>query len=66
MYLKELFLKAYNNIIQLMNYENEFEIIFCELIDSRFYHLDTCFCPIGINSALWFPSAFSIETREKV
>uniref|UniRef100_A0A914NS32 Amidinotransferase n=1 Tax=Meloidogyne incognita TaxID=6306 RepID=A0A914NS32_MELIC len=44
---------------------NDFEIIFCELIDQRFYHLDTCFCPIGANSALWFPPAFSIETREK-
>nr|CAD2204429.1 unnamed protein product [Meloidogyne enterolobii] len=56
--------KAYDNI-RLMG-GNDFEIIFCELIDQRFYHLDTCFCPIGANSALWFPPAFSIETREKI
>nr|CAD2184828.1 unnamed protein product [Meloidogyne enterolobii] len=56
--------KAYDNI-RLMG-GNDFEIIFCELIDQRFYHLDTCFCPVGENSALWFPPAFSIETREKI
>ncbi|KAF7638637.1 hypothetical protein Mgra_00002015 [Meloidogyne graminicola] len=54
--------KAYD-YIRLMG---DFEIIFCELIDPRFYHLDTCFCPVGINSALWFPPAFSAETREKI
>ena len=29
-----------------------------ELVDERFYHLDTCFCPLTADSALWFPSAF--------
>jgi N-dimethylarginine dimethylaminohydrolase len=29
-----------------------------ELADTRFYHLDTCFCPIDATTALWFPSAF--------
>ena len=29
-----------------------------ELADRRFYHLDTCFCPLDAKSALWFPPAF--------
>ena len=29
-----------------------------ELIDPRFYHLDTCFCPLAPGQALYFPGAF--------
>jgi len=29
-----------------------------ELVDARFYHLDTCFCPLGNGRAMWFPDAF--------
>ncbi len=29
-----------------------------ELVDKRFYHLDTCFCPLDATSALWYPGAF--------
>lgn len=29
-----------------------------ELVDPRFYHLDTCFCPLAPGEALWFPKAF--------
>jgi N-dimethylarginine dimethylaminohydrolase len=29
-----------------------------ELVDDRFYHLDTCFCPLPDGSAVWFPGAF--------
>jgi N-dimethylarginine dimethylaminohydrolase len=29
-----------------------------ELIDPRFYHLDTCFCPLDENSAIYYPGAF--------
>ena len=34
------------------------EIIPLELIDSRFYHLDTCFCPLSGGELLYFPFAF--------
>jgi N-dimethylarginine dimethylaminohydrolase len=34
------------------------EIIPLELIDGRFYHLDTCFCPLSGGELLYFPSAF--------
>lgn len=29
-----------------------------ELVDRRFYHLDTCFCPLDQHRALWYPNAF--------
>ena len=29
-----------------------------ELVDPRFYHLDTCFCPLPDGAAIWFPDAF--------
>ncbi len=29
-----------------------------ELVDPRFYHLDTCFCPLAPDQALYFPGAF--------
>lgn len=34
------------------------EIIPVELVDSRFYHLDTCFCPLNGGELLYYPSAF--------
>ncbi|MCS6896553.1 MAG: arginine deiminase-related protein [Nitrospira sp.] len=34
------------------------EIIPLELIDSRFYHLDTCLCPLSRGELLYFPPAF--------
>ena len=29
-----------------------------ELIDPRYYHLDTCFCPLAPGEAIWYPPAF--------
>src|SRR5580765_7203095 len=33
-------------------------VISVELVDDRFYHLDTCFCPLNDKLAMWFPAAF--------
>lgn len=33
-------------------------VIPLQLVDSRFYHLDTCFCPLDNETALYFPPAF--------
>ena len=30
----------------------------CHLVDPRFYHLDTCFCPLGKNRYMVYDSAF--------
>jgi N-dimethylarginine dimethylaminohydrolase len=29
-----------------------------ELVNAHYYHLDTCFCPLTADSAIWFPAAF--------
>lgn len=34
------------------------EIIPVELVDGRFYHLDTCFCPLSGGELLYYPPAF--------
>jgi N-dimethylarginine dimethylaminohydrolase len=34
------------------------EVLPLELVDPRFYHLDTCFCPLSEDQALYFPGAF--------
>jgi N-dimethylarginine dimethylaminohydrolase len=33
-------------------------VISVELTDARFYHLDTCFCPLPDGGAIWYPGAF--------
>lgn len=35
------------------------ELLRLELVDPRFYHLDTCFCPLTAGVAMWYPPAFS-------
>lgn len=35
------------------------EVLTLELIDARFYHLDTCFCPLEGGYLLYYPAAFS-------
>ncbi len=37
-----------------------------ELTDARFYHLDTCFCPINNGFVLYFPKAFSEQSQNKI
>lgn len=36
----------------------EREILPLELVDGRFYHLDTCFCPLSGGELLYYPPAF--------
>ena len=33
-------------------------VISVELVQERYYHLDTCFCPLPDGSAVWYPAAF--------
>jgi len=37
-----------------------------ELTDRRFYHLDTCFCPLDGQAVLWFPKAFDRYGRKVI
>jgi N-dimethylarginine dimethylaminohydrolase len=33
-------------------------VIPVELVEARYYHLDTCFCPLAAGEAIWYPRAF--------
>ena len=35
------------------------EIVALQLVDPRFYHLDTCFGPLRAGGVVYFPGAFS-------
>lgn len=41
-------------------------VILLELKDERYYHLDTCFCPLNTNSVLIYPLAFSNQGLELI
>jgi N-dimethylarginine dimethylaminohydrolase len=44
----------------------EVETLAVELVDPRFYHLDTCFCPLGDGTVLLAPSAVSPRSAEAI
>ncbi len=37
-----------------------------ELIDPRFYHLDTCLCVLSGGEVLYYPAAFSAQSRDMI
>ena len=37
-----------------------------KLVDEQFYHLDTCFCPLLNNAALYFPDAFDTASHHRI
>src|SRR3989338_5650446 len=39
------------------------DLVPVKLVDDNYYHLDTCFCPMGEN-ALFYPKAFSADSIE--
>jgi N-dimethylarginine dimethylaminohydrolase len=42
------------------------EVVSLRLVDSRFYHLDTCFCPLFGGFLLYYPAAFDAESLAKI
>ena len=42
------------------------EVIPLRLIDPRFYHLDTCFCPLFGGFVMYFPNAFDAESLTQI
>lgn len=41
------------------------KIVYLELVNDDFYHLDTCFCSLG-KHILWYPPAFSHEAQKEL
>lgn len=44
----------------LLHQRLEVEVLSLLLVDPRFYHLDTCFCPLAGGYAMYFPAAFDM------
>ena len=42
----------------------DIEVISLRLIDNRFYHLDTCFCPLSGGYLLYYPPAFDAYSNQ--
>ena len=39
------------------------EVVSIQLTDSRFYHIDTCFCPLSGGFLMYHPPAFDFDSR---
>ncbi len=44
----------------------DIEVLSLRLIDSRFYHLDTCFCPLTDGYLLYYPAAFDTYSNHLI
>jgi N-dimethylarginine dimethylaminohydrolase len=42
------------------------EVISLRLVDPRFYHLDTCFCPLSGGQVMYYAAAFDAESQKKI
>jgi N-dimethylarginine dimethylaminohydrolase len=50
----------------LRRWFSDHELVSIRLTDSRFYHIDTCFCPLVAGYLLWHPPAFDYESRLEI
>jgi lysine-ketoglutarate reductase/saccharopine dehydrogenase-like protein (TIGR00300 family) len=55
-------LQAYRHLADLL----DVEIVPLRLVDERFYHLDTCFCPLSGGRVVYYPGAFDRESLEAI
>jgi lysine-ketoglutarate reductase/saccharopine dehydrogenase-like protein (TIGR00300 family) len=44
----------------------DIEVLSLRLVDPRFYHLDTCFCPLSDGSLLYYPAAFDTYSNRLI
>jgi len=42
------------------------EVLSLRLMDERYYHLDTCFCPLADGTLLYYPSAFDFYSNRLI
>ena len=42
------------------------DVVTLKLVDQRFYHLDTCFCPLEGGAVMYFPPAFDEESQRAI
>uniref|UniRef100_A0A915CPV2 Amidinotransferase n=1 Tax=Ditylenchus dipsaci TaxID=166011 RepID=A0A915CPV2_9BILA len=59
--------RALKNVAEkLKDVELPFKAYGLRLIDPRFYHIDTCFCPLTDDLALYYPHAFDPISRHNL
>lgn len=44
----------------------DLEVVSIRLTDERFYHIDTCFCPLAEGFLMYHPPAFDYDSRIKI
>jgi len=42
------------------------DVVTLKLVDTRFYHLDTCFCPLEDGFVMYYPPAFDEASRAEI
>jgi ornithine--oxo-acid transaminase len=42
------------------------EVVSLRLVDPRFYHLDTCFCPLSNGEVMYYPAAFDDGSQKRI
>ena len=42
------------------------KVVTVKLVDARFYHLDTCLCPLEGGWLMYYPAAFDEESQKKI
>ncbi len=55
-------LQAHRHLAEIL----ELEVVPLRLVDERFYHLDTCFCPLPGGRVFYYPDAFDSESLERL
>ena len=51
---------------EILAREFRVRVISLKLVDPRFYHLDTCFCPLLEGGVMYYPDAFDEESRKLI
>lgn len=60
---------GFRTVLEAANVINEVlqvEVVPLGLVDERFYHLDTCFCPLGGGHLIYYPKAFDERSRAEI
>jgi N-dimethylarginine dimethylaminohydrolase len=50
----------------LLEQHLQIEVIPLKLVDPRFYHLDTCFCPLDLGHVMYFPAALDSSANQQI
>ncbi|VDK45548.1 unnamed protein product [Cylicostephanus goldi] len=58
--------RALKDLVEKLNDGTPFKVMGCRLVDPRFYHIDTAFCPLNDELAMYFPHAFDPITRHNM